>query len=64
TNICTLCPVHHRLVEPARAGPDGWKPQLRHDGLWEFIPPKWYDPDQRPMLHHRHTAAGATPSQP
>ncbi|MDR0593853.1 MAG: HNH endonuclease, partial [Bifidobacteriaceae bacterium] len=64
TNICTLCPVHHRLVEPARAGPDGWKPQLRHDGLWEFIPPKWYDPDQRPMLHHRHIAAGATPSQP
>ncbi|MDR0592789.1 MAG: HNH endonuclease [Bifidobacteriaceae bacterium] len=54
SNLCLLCPRHHRLVEPPRDGPPAWRPRLRDDGLWEFIPPPWYDPEQRPLLHHRH----------
>ncbi|MDR2379391.1 MAG: HNH endonuclease, partial [Bifidobacteriaceae bacterium] len=53
SNICLLCPTHHKLVEPPVNGPPGWEPSLRDDGLWEFIPPPWFDPDRKPLLHHR-----------
>jgi hypothetical protein len=57
SNICLLCPAHHRLVEPPASGPPGWEVRLRDDGLWEFIPPPWFDPDRKPMLHHRFKPA-------
>jgi hypothetical protein len=54
-NLMFLCASHHRLVEPPRDGsPPDWIPHLREDGLWELIPPKWFDPEQTPLLHHRH----------
>jgi hypothetical protein len=52
-NRVLLCPSHHRLVEPPRNGPPGWEPELRGDGLWQFKPPTWFDPDRKALLHHR-----------
>jgi hypothetical protein len=62
SNGCTLCPTHHRMVEPPRDGPPNWVVRLRDDGLPEFIPPKWIDPDQKPLLHHRFKNRGAEPA--
>lgn len=64
SNLCTLCPTHHRLVEPPRDGPPAWQPRLRDDGLWEFIPPPWFDSDQKPLLHHRFAKATPPPPTP
>ncbi|GEL18373.1 HNH endonuclease signature motif containing protein [Pseudonocardia asaccharolytica] len=41
-NLVMVCRVHHRMVHHS-----GWVVRLR-DGLPEFIPPKWIDPDQAP----------------
>jgi hypothetical protein len=37
-----LCRAHHRLIHHS-----GWIVRIR-DGLPEFIPPKWIDPQQKP----------------
>jgi hypothetical protein len=41
-NLVSLCKVHHRLIHYS-----GWIVRIR-DGLPEFIPPKWIDPEQTP----------------
>jgi uncharacterized protein DUF222/HNH endonuclease len=41
-NLVMLCRVHHRLIHHS-----GWIVRIR-DGLPEFIPPKWIDPQQKP----------------
>ncbi|MFC5997040.1 DUF222 domain-containing protein [Pseudonocardia hispaniensis] len=41
-NLVMLCRTHHRLMHHP-----GWLVRLR-DGLPEFIPPTWIDPDQTP----------------
>jgi hypothetical protein len=58
SNLCLLCPTHHRLVEPPRDGPPGWEARLRGDGLWEFLPPTEFDPERAPLLHHRFHQPG------
>ncbi|MDR2347774.1 MAG: HNH endonuclease, partial [Bifidobacteriaceae bacterium] len=58
SNICLLCPAHHRLVEPPRNGPPGWQARLREDGLWEFVPPAQFDPERKPILHQRFQQPG------
>jgi hypothetical protein len=47
-NLVMLCRVHHRLVHYS-----GWMVRIR-DGLPEFIPPKWIDPDQTPRRNPHH----------
>ena len=42
SNLVMLCRVHHRQVHSTE-----WVVRIR-DGLPEFIPPPWIDPDQRP----------------
>ena len=42
SNLVMLCRVHHRQVHSTE-----WVVRIR-DGLPEFIPPRWIDPDQRP----------------
>ena len=42
SNLAMLCRVHHRQVHSTE-----WVVRIR-DGLPEFIPPRWIDPDQRP----------------
>ncbi|MDR1189287.1 MAG: HNH endonuclease, partial [Bifidobacteriaceae bacterium] len=54
SNLCLLCPAHHRLVEPPKGRDPDWVLGLREDGLWEFRPPAWYDPERTPLMHHRH----------
>ncbi|WP_373865927.1 HNH endonuclease signature motif containing protein [Pseudonocardia asaccharolytica] len=41
-NLVMLCKRHHRLVHHS-----GWTVRLP-DGLPEFLPPRWIDPDQNP----------------
>jgi hypothetical protein len=62
SNTCLLCPTHHRMVEPPGTGDPPWELRLRGDGLWEFIPPVWFDAERRPLLHHRFIVQGAKPS--
>jgi Domain of unknown function (DUF222)/HNH endonuclease len=42
SNLVMLCKVHHRQIHSTE-----WIVRIR-DGLPEFIPPRWIDPDQRP----------------
>jgi hypothetical protein len=44
-----LCGHHHRLVE---AG--DWQVSLGADGIAEFRPPPWIDPDRRPPRNQQH----------
>ncbi len=41
-NCVMLCKVHHRLLHHSE-----WLVRI-HDGLPEFVPPRWIDPEQRP----------------
>ncbi|MDR1186951.1 MAG: hypothetical protein LBK95_05775, partial [Bifidobacteriaceae bacterium] len=45
---------------PKGRDPD-WVLNLRGDGLWEFRPPAWYDPERQPLTHHRHRKPGTQP---
>ncbi len=44
SNCVMLCRVHHRLLHRR----SGWTVHIR-DGLPEFIPPTWIDPQRRPL---------------
>jgi 5-methylcytosine-specific restriction protein A len=51
-NLVMLCKAHHRQVHHT-----DWLVRIR-DGLPEFVPPKWIDPDQVPRRKvHPHLAA-------
>ena len=47
-NLTLLCVYHHHNFA-AR----GWTCQINTDGLPEWIPPKWVDRDQKPMINAR-----------
>ena len=38
-----LCTVHHRQIHSS-----GWTVRIAPDGLPEFFPPTWIDPQQKP----------------
>ena len=42
-NCAMVCRVHHRLLHRE----SGWTVRIR-DGLPEFLPPRWIDPERRP----------------
>jgi hypothetical protein len=49
TNLVLLCGHHHRTIHH-----HGWQTRIA-DGIPEFLPPPWIDPDQTPRrnrLHH------------
>ena len=48
-NGVLLCGFHHHVVHH-----DGWEIVLARDGVPEFIPPHWLDPDRTPRRNHRH----------
>jgi HNH endonuclease len=50
TNLTLLCAYHHRRFHQR-----GWHCRINHHGLTEWIPPRWIDPQQKPILHHRIT---------
>jgi 5-methylcytosine-specific restriction protein A len=47
-NLVMLCRVHHRLIHHS-----GWVVRIR-DGLPEFLPPRWIDPEQKPRRNPHH----------
>ncbi len=49
SNLAMLCRVHHRQIHST-----DWIVRIR-DGLPEFIPPAWIDPEQRPRRVRCHT---------
>jgi 5-methylcytosine-specific restriction protein A len=50
-NLVMLCRSHHVLIHHS-----GWIVRIR-DGLPEFIPPRWIDPDQAPRRKPHHDPA-------
>ena len=51
-NLTLLCAYHHHNFL-AR----GWTCQIIFDPIPEWIPPKWVDRDQKPMINTRIQAA-------
>jgi hypothetical protein len=49
-NLCLLCARHHRLVHRG-----GWDVRIGPHGYPEFIPPRWVDPEQKPIRSARAT---------
>ena len=43
SNLVMLCAVHHREIHSS-----GWSARIAADGIPEFYPPTWIDPQQRP----------------
>ncbi len=43
SNLVMLCTVHHRQIHSS-----GWSVRIAPDGLPEFFPPTWIDPQQKP----------------
>ncbi|MFC3764602.1 HNH endonuclease signature motif containing protein, partial [Tenggerimyces flavus] len=51
-NGVLLCGYHHRLIHQG-----AWQVRIALDGLPEFLPPDWIDPQRQPLRHHRLTPA-------
>ncbi|HET8970719.1 MAG TPA: DUF222 domain-containing protein [Candidatus Nanopelagicales bacterium] len=58
-NLTLLCRYHHH-----RFAARGWACRLSQDRLPEWIPPKWMDREQRPILNHRIKIARWNPRDP
>ncbi len=58
-NLTLVCSFHHHHFAK-----HGWRCQINADGLPEWIPPKWMDPLQRPILNHRITINNWDPQEP
>lgn len=58
-NLTLVCAYHHRQFAKR-----GWQCVITSDGLPAWIPPRWIDPQQRPMLNHRITLNRWSPGQP
>lgn len=54
-NAATLCPHHHKIVEPQPNAPPGsrWEVELDSHGLPQYRPPKALDPERQPRQHSR-----------
>jgi 5-methylcytosine-specific restriction protein A len=50
-NLAMVCRVHHRLLHHSE-----WIVRVR-DGLPEFVPPGWIDPQRRPGENLFHTSS-------
>lgn len=64
SNGVTLCPHHHRVVEPQPNAPPGsrWEVQLDEWGLPQYLPPRTLDEKRRPRQHARFRAQGLAAS--
>jgi hypothetical protein len=47
-NMTLLCSYHHRHFLNR-----GWQVQINPDGLPEWIPPRYLDPEQKPLINNR-----------
>ncbi|MFT4164918.1 MAG: HNH endonuclease signature motif containing protein, partial [Microlunatus sp.] len=58
-NLTLVCRYHHHYFEQRR-----WACKINTDGLPVWIPPKWIDPEQKPILHPRITISNWRRQQP
>ncbi len=58
-NLTLVCAFHHHQFAKR-----GWQCQINSDGLPVWIPPRWMDPQQRPILNHRITINNWHPQDP
>ena len=58
-NLTLVCTYHHHQFAQR-----GWHCRINADGLPVWIPPRWVDPHQRPILHHRITIGNWNPQDP
>jgi len=58
-NGCLVCGYHHRLIHEG-----DWEVRMGADGLPEFIPPTWVDPDRKPQRNHRPPRVPVAPPTP
>ena len=58
-NLTLVCSYHHHQF--ARRG---WQCRINNDGLPVWIPPKWIDRQQRPILNARITISNWDPQDP
>jgi hypothetical protein len=58
-NLTLVCGFHHRHFAKR-----GWQCQINTDGLPVWIPPRWIDPQQRPIMNHRIIISNWDPNQP
>ncbi len=58
-NLTLVCAFHHHQFAKR-----GWQCQINSDGLPVWIPPRWIDPQQRPILNHRITINNWHPQDP
>ncbi|MEP6762499.1 MAG: DUF222 domain-containing protein, partial [Sporichthyaceae bacterium] len=56
SNLVLLCDRHHIVVHH-----QGWTVRIRPDGLPEFTPPPWIDPDQVPIARPWRTQLAQIP---
>jgi Domain of unknown function (DUF222) len=57
-NYGLVCERDHRLLHHG-----GWEMRL-HNGVIEWIPPAWYDPDRRPIRNTAHDLPGSIRAAP
>ena len=57
-NLTLLCPYHHHTFEQA-----GWKCRMINGLPW-WIPPRWVDPDQKPLINNRIRPPGLQDPDP
>ena len=58
-NGCLLCGHHHRIIHQGH-----WQIQWAADGIPEFVPPPWVDPDQKPRRNNQHRITDLLTSKP
>ena len=58
-NLTLVCAYHHHHFAQR-----GWQCHINTDGLPVWIPPKWIDPAQRPILNARITINNWNPHEP
>ena len=58
-NLTLVCAYHHHNFAQR-----GWQCHINADGLPVWIPPKWIDPAQRPILNARITINNWNPREP
>ena len=58
-NLTLVCGFHHHHFAQR-----GWQCMINTDGLPVWIPPRWIDPQQRPIMNHRIIINNWDPHQP
>jgi hypothetical protein len=59
SNLTLICSYHHHQFAQR-----GWQCRINTEGLPVWIPPRWIDPQQRPIMNHRITINNWDPHQP